>query len=277
MRPDYSGKVCVVTGGASGIGRALAVKLCAEGAHVAISDINEEGLAETIQHIAPRSNRIATDRLDVSDRAAVSAYPAKVKEVLGDADYVFNVAGLTRIGDFRETSIEAIEQVFDVNFWGVLLMTKAFLPQLEKTKGSVVNISSVFGLVGFPGQAHYCASKFAVRGFSETIAQELESLGVSVTSVHPGGVDTDIVRNASVDSVPDQFSSREQIVDTFANTARTSPDRAADIILAGAAKRKKRVIVGKDAAVISFFQRLFPQSYSRFISLVSDRQKQTTE
>ena len=163
MIEKFKDKVCVVTGAGSGIGRALAVKLAGAGAALAISDINPEGLEETAQMIGKGSNRIRKDVLDVSDAAAIEPYAAAVKESLGSADYVFNVAGLARIGTFKDTPLDSFEKVMNVNFWGVVRMTKAFLPQLIETKGGVVNISSLFGLIGLPTQSSYCASKFAVR------------------------------------------------------------------------------------------------------------------
>jgi len=153
----------------------------------------------------------------------------------------------------------------DVNFWGVVRMAKAFLPQLLETKGGLINISSIFGVIGYRGQSHYCASKFAVRGFSETIAQELEEKGVSVTSVHPGGVATNIVRNAKIDALPDDIGDREVLDARFDVAAITSAAKAAAIILDGAAKKKRRVMVGRDAKFISFVQRLFPQSYAKLL------------
>ncbi|MCB2096815.1 MAG: SDR family NAD(P)-dependent oxidoreductase [Parvularculaceae bacterium] len=272
MNPIFENKICVVTGAASGIGRAVAVKLAQAGAAVAISDVNEAGLEETRQMMgAPASNRIRVDRLDVSDGDAIAAYAALVKESLGDADYVFNIAGLTRVGSFEETPLSSFEKIMDVNFWGVVRMTKAFLPQLIATRGGVINISSLFGLIGYGGQAHYCASKFGVRGFSETIAQELADKGVRVTSVHPGGVDTGIVRNATIDVMPTDYHDKSQLEARFKKAAITTPERAAEIILDGAARGKKRVLVGKDAKIASFIQRLFPQSYAAKLSMILPR------
>ena len=265
MQSPFDGKICVVTGVASGIGRALALQLASEGALLAISDVDGEGLDETKELIGASSNRVRSDSLDVSDELAVAAYPQMVKESLGQADYVFNNAGLTRVGTFDEMPLTSFEKVMDVNFWGVVRMSKAFLPQLKETKGGLVNISSVFGLIGFPGQVEYCASKFAVRGFSESLAQEVAELGVCVTSIHPGGVATNIARNAHIDVLPSKFSSREQAEKEFDKVARTSPERAAKIILNGTAKRRRRVMVGADAAVLSGVQRLLPQSYAGLI------------
>jgi len=264
MRDAFEGKVCVVTGAASGIGRAVAINLASRGAALAISDVNEAGLAETRAMMnAPASNRIRVDRLDVADAAAIERYAALIKESLGEADYVFNIAGLTRVGTFEETPLSSFEKIMDVNFWGVVRMSKAFLPQLIATKGGLINISSLFGFIGYAGQAHYCASKFGVRGFSETIAQELEPKGVRVTSVHPGGVATAIARNAAVDAMPAQYTEKSEIDARFDKAAITSPERAAEIILDGAAKGRRRVVVGRDAKVASFIQRLFPESYWR--------------
>jgi short-subunit dehydrogenase len=263
MTDHFHGKLCVITGAASGIGRAVALDLARRGAALALSDVNEAGLAETRALIGDvPSNRIRVDRLDVADAGAIERYAATVKESLGDADYVFNIAGLTRVGRFEETPLSSVEKIMDVNFWGVVRMTKAFLPQLIANRGGIVNISSLFGFIGYPGQAHYCASKFAVRGFSETIAAELEGKGVRVTSVHPGGVDTAIARSAEIDALPPDMKDAGEIDARFRKAAITSPERAAEIILDGAARGKRRVVVGRDAKLISFVQRLFPETYA---------------
>jgi short-subunit dehydrogenase len=268
----FDGKVCVVTGAASGIGRALAVSLARQGAALAISDVNETGLEETRALMGEvSSNRIRIDRLDVADPVAIETYAATVSESLGDADFVFNIAGLTRVGTFEGTPLSSFEKIMDVNFWGVVRMTKAFLPQLISTKGGVVNVSSLFGFIGYSGQAHYCASKFAVRGFNETIAQELSEKGVRVTSVHPGGVDTAIVRNAAIDVMPKDLSDKSELEKRFKKAAITSPERAAEMILDGAAKGKRRVVVGRDAKIISFIQRLFPETYASKMAMLLPR------
>ena len=263
----FKGKVCVITGAASGMGRELARQLAAQGAVLAISDRDEAGLDETRKMI-DAGNRILVDVLDVSDKQAVLDYPAKVEAALGAADYVFNNAGMARVGDVMNTPLESIEQVMDVNFWGVVRMTKSFLPQLLQTKGVVTNISSVFGLIAYKGQAHYCASKFAVRGFTETLALELEDTGVGVCCVHPGGVKTNIARNAVVDFIP-EGQSKSQMDEDFDAVAITPVDKAVEIILNGTVKRKRRIIVGKDAKLMSFFQRMMPVSYQKILKLYS--------
>ena len=170
----FRDKVCVITGAASGMGRELARQLSEQGAVLAISDIDTQGLEETCQMIGG-GNRILVDILNVADKQAVMDYPAKVEAALGPADYVFNNAGMTRVGDVLNTPLESMEQIMNVNFWGVVRMTKVFLPQLIATKGVVTNISSLFGLIAYAGQAHYCASKFGVRGFTETLALEMKN------------------------------------------------------------------------------------------------------
>ncbi len=261
MKREYAAKHCVVTGAGSGIGRAVALDLAGRGAMLALSDINDDGLAETREMIGAADNRHRYDRLDVADRAAIERYAEDLGGGWGAADYLFNIAGLSRVGAFADTQADAFDKVLDVNFYGTVSMCRAFLPRLLETRGAITNISSVFGLIGFPGQAHYCASKFAVRGFSETLAMELAPKGVSVTCVHPGGVSTNIARAAVVDSLPDGFQSREKLDKKFDKAARTSPASAARTIIEGTAKGKRRVIVGADGHVISTMQRLFPRSY----------------
>ncbi len=269
MKANFEGKVCVITGAGSGIGRALAVNLAGKGAALALSDIDEAGLEETVSMVeGEKSNRFRRDILNVADAAAIEPYAARVKESLGPADFLFNVAGISRIGRFKDTPLSSFEKVMNVNYWGVVRMTKAFLPQLIETKGGVVNISSLFGLIAVPGQAHYCSSKFAVRGFNEAIATELETEGVRVTSVHPGGVATNIARRAEIDALPESASSRAEVLARFNKVAITSPGKAAEIIVKGAARGARRVVVGRDARIISFIQRIFPQSYPKFVKLL---------
>lgn len=262
----FKDKVCVITGAGSGMGRELARQLAAQGAVLALSDIDSDGLDKTREMISA-GNRILVDVMDVSDKQAVIDYPAKVEAALGPADYVFNNAGMTRVGDVMNTPLESMEQVIDVNFWGVIRMTKVFLPQLVQTKGVITNISSLFGLIAYRGQAHYCASKFAVRGFTETLALEMEEAGtgVGVCCVHPGGVKTNVARNAKVDFLPEGVS-RDTLDEDFDELAITSVEDAVKTILDGTARRKKRILIGKDAKFASFLQRLMPIRYQRILA-----------
>lgn len=260
----FKGKVCVITGAASGIGRALAIELAQAGAILALSDINADELYETTQQVGG-ANKVMTDVFDMANAKAIANYADKVASSLGGADYVFNVAGLTRVGNFVDTPLESMEKVIDVNYWGVVRMSKAFLGQILERKGTLVNISSVFGIIGFAGQTHYCASKFAVRGFTETLAQELRGTGVGICSVHPGGIATNIARNAIADKLPDNGATREELDAGFDKMAITSPKKAAEVILKGAAKKKRRILIGGDARFISIVSRLFPVGYSKII------------
>lgn len=263
---SFEGKLCIVTGAASGIGRALAIDLAHRGAALALSDIDATGLEETVRKLpSASSNRFRADTLDVSDAAAIEQYASLVRNSLGDADCLFNVAGLTRVGAFKDTPLSSFDKIMDVNFWGVVRMTKAFLPQVLATRGAVVNISSLFGLIGYPGQSHYCSSKFAVRGFSETIAMELEAEGILVASVHPGGVSTAIVRNAVFDGQGAAVDVRRELQARFDKAAITTPEQAAATILAGVAKGRRRIVVGRDARLVSFIQRLAPERYAAML------------
>lgn len=255
-----------MTGAGSGIGRALARDLAGRGAVLALSDIDQARLEETRALIGAGDNRHRFGPLDVADAAAVTQYAALLAKDWGPADWLINNAGISRIGEFADTPAEAFDQVWEVNFQGVVRMSRAFLPQLIETKGGLVNISSLFGLVAYPGQAHYCASKFAVRGFSEALAMELAGKGVCVTCVHPGGIRTDIVNNAALDALPAGVRSKEKLARRFDKSARTSPEQAARMILNGAQKGRRRVVVGADGRMIPFLQRLFPQSYQALVA-----------
>ena len=194
----FAGKVAVVTGAGSGIGQALAIELARSGARVAISDVNTEGLAATEERLKAIGAQVKADRLDVTEREAFELYADAVKEHFGKVNQIYNNAGIAFAGDIEVSPFKDIEKVMDVDFWGVVNGTKVFLPHLvESGDGHVINISSVFGLFSVPGQAAYNAAKFAVRGFTEALRQEMTAAGhpVKVTTVHPGGIKTNIARN----------------------------------------------------------------------------------
>lgn len=196
----FAGKVAVVTGAGSGIGQALAIELARSGAKVAISDVDTDGLADTEHRLKAISTPVKTDRLDVTEREAFLAYADAVNEHFGTVNQIYNNAGIAFTGDIEVSQFKDIERVMDVDFWGVVNGTKAFLPHLIASgDGHVINISSVFGLFSAPGQAAYNSAKFAVRGFTEALRQEMALAGhpVKVTTVHPGGVKTAIARNAT--------------------------------------------------------------------------------
>ncbi|MCA9531359.1 MAG: SDR family NAD(P)-dependent oxidoreductase [Myxococcales bacterium] len=270
----FEGKVAVVTGAASGIGRALAVALAERGARLALSDVDEAGLEKTTRLAAARGAEIDTHRVDVSSRAAVFDYAAHVVERFGVANLVINNAGVGLGATVREMSIEDLEWLMGINFWGVVYGTKAFLPHLERSgDGHIVNVSSVFGLIGVPTQSAYNAAKFAVRGFTEALREELdaEPCGVSCTCVHPGGIRTNIARNARVVANGAFGQTPEQVARGFDRLARTSSEAAAEAILRGVQANKRRVLIGADAYAIDAAQRLLPTSYQRVLVSVSRR------
>jgi NADP-dependent 3-hydroxy acid dehydrogenase YdfG len=267
----FAGKVAVVTGAGSGIGQALAIELARSGARVAISDVNTEGLAATEERLKAIGAQVKADRLDVTEREAFELYADAVKEHFGKVNQIYNNAGIAFAGDIEVSPFKDIEKVMDVDFWGVVNGTKVFLPHLvESGDGHVINISSVFGLFSLPGQAAYNAAKFAVRGFTEALRQEMMAAGhpVKVTTVHPGGIKTNIARNmTTVEAV-----NKHELAKTFDNKlASTSPEKAARVILDGVRKNRARVLVGADAKALDLIVRITGSGYQRLFSTVMSR------
>ena len=258
---SLSEKVVVITGAGSGIGRALAVEAGKQGAFLALSDWNDVGVKET-EKLA-QAKRSLSRKVDVRSEKEMGDFAAEVERDLGGAHVVVNNAGVTVsdfVGSMKRTDFEWL---MDINFWGVVRGTEAFLPQLKaKDDAHVVNISSVFGLIGVPSQSAYNASKFAVRGYTESLRQELDGTNVHVTCVHPGGVRTNIVRNGRNRTNTDgKAVEGDKMARDFDKIARTTPEQAAKIIWSGTLGNAPRVLVGGDAHVIDFVQRLFPTSY----------------
>jgi short-subunit dehydrogenase len=266
------GKVVVITGAGSGIGRELALQAARQGAVLALSDWDEVGLVETAQQVQTSTHReVRTDKVDVRDRQAMHDYAASVREEFGRVNVIVNNAGVALHGDFEEVSYDDFEWVMDVDFWGVVQGTKEFLPHLiESGDGHVVNISSLFGLISMPGQTAYNSAKFAVRGFTEALRQELilAKRPVQVTCVHPGGIKTAIARNARTTASHEQAAVAKHF-DT--KLARMSPEQAATIILDGVLANKPRVIVGADAKLLDLFARLVGARYQRVFTLAARR------
>ncbi len=270
---SLDGKVVVITGAGSGIGRALALRAADQGAVLALSDVDASGLAETASQVRARTfQAVRADVLDVRDRSAVRAYAGEVHADLGRVNVVVNNAGIAFHGEVEEMSYEDLEQVMAVDFWGVVHGTKEFLPHLIASgDGHVVNVSSVFGLMSAPGQSAYNAAKAAVRGFTEALCQEMLVAGhpVRVTCVHPGGIRTSIVRNARVSASHDH----DELAARFdARVARMDADRAAEIILDGVLADRARVLVGADAKVVDWGVRLVGARYQRVVALLTRRQ-----
>jgi len=269
----FNKAVAVVTGAGSGIGRQLALKLADANASLAISDINEQGLAETEKQLKQKGAKVVARPLDVSNRQAVFAYAEQTKKDFGTVNLVINNAGVgLSSGTLSETSVDDFEWLMGINFSGVLYGTKAFLPILEEAKwGHIVNISSLFGLIGVAEQSAYNASKFAVRGMTESLRQELEIVNshVSCTSIHPGGIKTPIAKNARVtkELQPEEAKLKED----FEELAMTSPESAAEQILAATLKNKRRLVLGKDAKFLDWTQRYFPNHYQRVLQWFIER------
>ncbi|MFV0315790.1 MAG: SDR family NAD(P)-dependent oxidoreductase [Microthrixaceae bacterium] len=262
---DLRGAVAAVTGASSGIGRALAIELSKLGCHLALADVDEAGLAETVGMCEGTGVKVTSRVLDVSDREAVFAWADEVVAEHGRVNLVVNNAGVALGATIEQMSAEDFEWLMGINFWGVVNGTQAFLAHLERSgAGHVVNISSVFGLISIPTQSAYNSAKFAVRGFTDALRIELEIAdnGVSSTTVHPGGIRTNIARNARVDaSVADVGAGDADIGADFDRIARTSPKKAARKIIAGVQHNRRRVLIGADAVAIDLISRLPARLY----------------
>ncbi|RMI35051.1 SDR family NAD(P)-dependent oxidoreductase [Nocardia stercoris] len=261
MSYSFRGKVCVITGAGSGIGRALAENLAGKGAKLALSDIDAEGLAETVRRCEALGAEVKSDRLNVAEREAVLLYADAVKAQFGKVNQIYNNAGIAYHGDVEHESFKDIERIMDVDFWGVANGTKAFLPMLiESGDGHVINVSSLFGLISVPSQSAYNAAKFAVRGFTEALNQEMRvgRKPVKVTCVHPGGIKTAVARNATYAENVDGKKGAT-LFDKY--LAIHSPEMAARTIVDGVAKGKSRVLIGWEAKLLDVSQRFMPTGY----------------
>ncbi|MGW6033551.1 SDR family NAD(P)-dependent oxidoreductase [Gordonia terrae] len=258
---DFRGKVVVITGAGSGMGRDIAVKLARRGARLAISDVTPDGLAVTEKLVKEAGAEVHSQLLNVAEREAVLTYADTVAEHFGVVNVVFNNAGIAHHGEIERTEFKDIERVMDVDYWGVVNGTKAFLPHLVASgDGHVVNTSSLFGLLAEPGQAAYNSAKFAVRGFTEALRQEMivAKHPVQVSCVHPGGIKTAIARNATVSGDHDQKATAA-LFDRY--LARMTSEDAADVIIEGVRKNKARILVGTDAKVLDLAVRLVASKY----------------
>ena len=254
--------VAVITGAASGIGRALAIRFAKEGiAGIAISDWNESGLLETAAEIEKLGVPVSSHVVDVSKLDQVQRFADDVLERHGRVTHLINNAGVGLFGTFEQVSLADIEWLMGVNFWGVVYGCKVFLPTLLKQdEAHIVNVSSVFGFIAPEEQTAYCASKFAVRGFTESLRHEYKHAKLHVACVHPGGILTDIARNSKLgENTPEDW--KQQGAKFFDRVARTTPETAAETILQGIEQKNPRILIGRDAKQISLISRLFPTRY----------------
>lgn len=260
----------MVTGAGSGIGRALAEALADRGARVAISDVDAEGLAETEARLRAAGADVRADHLDVTERERVLAYADDVAAHFGAVHQIYNNAGIAFTGDVEAMDFKHLERVMDVDYWGVVNGTKAFLPHLIASgDGHVVNISSVFGIIAVPTQGAYNAAKFAVRGFTEALRMEMiaRQRPVKVTCVHPGGIQTNVARNAGqVDGLD-----HDGLASAFDKIAHTTPEKAAHVILRGVEKGRAKVLIGADAHAIDLIARITGSGYQRLVGRFAGR------
>lgn len=266
---DLENRVAVITGAASGIGKALASQLAAAGCRLAISDVNEKDLDALARQLRGNGHEVHSQVLDVADRQAFHDYADAIFAHYGRVNLVFNNAGVALGATVEAMEYEDFEWLMGINFWGVVHGTKAFLPYLKQSgEGHIVDVSSVFGLVGIPTQSAYNAAKFAVRGFTESLRMELEIEGspVSCSCVHPGGIKTNIARNARMNDVSHiTGADAEKSIADFEKMFRTTADEAAATIISGVRRNRRRILIGSDAYAIDTMQRTLPTLYQRLI------------
>lgn len=265
----FDGRVAAITGAGSGIGRALALDLAGRGCHLALADIDEAGLAETVNRCEGRGVKVTSQRLDVADRKAVFAWADTVADEHGKVNLVFNNAGVALVAGVDAMTHDDFQWLMSVNLWGVVHGTQAFLPHLKASgEGHVVNLSSVFGLISIPAQSAYNAAKFGVRGFTDSLRMELEieRCGVSATTIHPGGIKTNIARNARMDdNGPAYAGDAATMPEMFEKAALTTPEKAATQILLAVERDRRRALIGPDAKVIDLLSRLPAGVYQRML------------
>ncbi len=257
-RYQFQDRTAVVTGAASGLGAALAAGLVQRGCHLALMDVNAEGLESVADGLRTDGRRVTTSVVDVGDREAICRFADEVAELHGRVDLLFNNAGVATLGTFEQISEEDFDWLLGINLLGPIRMTRAFLPLLHQSDDAhITNISSIFGVVSPPGQTAYSTSKFGLRGFSDALRHEFAKTTIGVTTVHPGGVDTKIAISSRTPA-----NAREEDVERVKANSKDHlvmpPSRAADIILKAVAKRKPRLLVGWDAMRLEMLQRLFP-------------------
>ncbi|HEX4950414.1 MAG TPA: SDR family NAD(P)-dependent oxidoreductase [Blastocatellia bacterium] len=257
--------VSVITGAASGIGRATALRLAQQGSALAISDVNAKGLQETTEAASAFGVKVTPFVMDVADKEAMRAFADEVARQHGRASILLNNAGVALWGTADELSLEDYEWLMGINFWGVVYGTKMFLPLLkQQPEAYILNVSSIFGIIAPVGHSAYVASKFAVRGFTESLRHELHGTNVRVATIHPGGIKTNIAVNAKVGAGATADGHKDGAA-KFDKVAATTPEKAAETIVQGILKNKRRIMIGADARALALLQRCVPVNYWRVL------------
>jgi short-subunit dehydrogenase len=263
------GATVVITGAASGIGAALTLCLAERGANLALADRNAAGLEDIAAQARAKGVQVSVHVLDVTDQDAVQALPEAVLAAHGRVSVLVNNAGVALAGSFAQVALEDMEWLFAINFWAPVRLIRGFMQALSREPAAhIVNMSSLFGLIAPPGQTAYCAAKFALRGFSESLRHELAGSSISLTVVHPGGVRTEIANSARIPQGIDPAVARKH-VDEFNKFLRTPAPDAAELIARAIERRSRRLLIGGDAKAADRLQRLFPEAYWRFIKPAS--------
>ena len=279
---NFKNKVAAITGAGSGIGQQLAVLLAQQGCHLSLSDVNEQGLAKTVELVKDSHVRVTTKKVNVAKLEEVRDWAAETVQDHGSVNMIFNNAGVALGSTVEGVSYEELEWIVNINFWGVVYGTKEFLPLIKQSgEGHIINISSLFGLTAQPTQSAYNATKFAVRGFTESLRQELdlENCGVSALCVHPGGIRTNIANAAKMnDSIRTLGMHPEKSARSFNKLLRCPPEEAARQIIEAVQKDKRRLLIGNDAKTLDLIQRILPTGYQRvtaFATKLSNKGKKS--
>ncbi len=265
---EIKNSLFIITGAGSGIGQALTIKAIAEGANVIASDVNEKELDETIAQTNGKAEKYV---LDVANHEAIKTFAADIiQKYPNETIILVNNAGVgLASGNFTETPLEDFEWLMNINLYGVVRLSKAFLPHLlQQNKGHIVNVSSVFGLAGMPNNSAYSTAKFGVKGFTDVLKAELLGTNVKVSSVHPGGIKTNIAKNSRISSTQNVEEAKATMAKFEKVALKMSPAKAADVIIDGIKKDKSRILIGSDAKALDFIVRLFPNSYHKIIAKV---------
>lgn len=274
---NFNNKVAAITGAGSGMGQQLAVLLAKAGCHLSLSDVNEKGLAETVALVKPHNVRVTSKKVNVADRDEVKAWAEETVQNHGSVNMIFNNAGVALGSTVEGAKYDDLEWIMGINYWGVVYGTKEFLPYLKQSgEGHIINTSSLFGLTAQPTQSAYNSTKFAVRGFTESLRQELdiENCGVSALCVHPGGIRTNIAKDARMNnSVQSLGMNPEKSAQAFDKLLRMPAEEAAQEILDAVLKNKRRLLIGNDAKTLDLIQRILPAGYQKITALATKLSK----